>query len=252
MPANIDSMFYVRQTPWHGLGEWVEHALSSEEALQAAELNWEVIRKSIQTEDYAEIPGYKANIRATDQRFLGVVSNRNKIVQNHEVFAFTDELLGERVHFETAGSLQNGRKVWLLARLSENYIIAGDRINPHSVFSNSHDGSGSIKVAMTPIRVVCQNTLNHDLHNAKRIWTTGNIKAKLNEARKTLYYAELYIDRLEAEVDRLNRIKISDRKVREYMELLLPLLENATKKCRNGMSSRCGTIFKLDILMCLI
>ena len=111
MPANIDSMFYVRQTPWHGLGERGEHALSSEEALQAAELNWEVIRKSIQTEDYAEIPGYKANIRATDQGFLGVVSNRNKIVQNHEAFAFTDELLGERVHFETAGSLQNGRNI---------------------------------------------------------------------------------------------------------------------------------------------
>ncbi|WP_372631975.1 DUF932 domain-containing protein [Cohnella sp.] len=232
MPANIETMFYVRQAPWHGLGNRVEHALSSEEALQAAELDWEVIQKSIQTEDYAEIPGYKANIRATDQRLLGVVSDRYKIVQNHEAFAFTDELLGEGVRFETAGSLQNGRKVWLLAQLPENYIIAGDRVSPYLVFSNSHDGSGSIKVAMTPIRVVCQNTLNLALQNAKRIWTTihtGNIQAKLDEARKTLLYAELYMDRLGSEVDRLNRIKISDNKVREYMELLLHLPENATK-----------------------
>lgn len=232
MPADIETMFYVRQAPWHGLGNRVEDALSSEEALQAAGLDWEVIQKSIQTEDYTEIPGYKVNIRATDQRLLGIVSDRYKIVQNHEAFAFTDELLGEGVRFETAGSLQNGRKVWLLARLPESYIIAGDRINPYLVFSNSHDGSGSIKVAMTPIRVVCQNTLNLALQNAKRMWTTihtGNIQAKLDEARKTLLYAELYMDRLGAEVDRLNRIKIPDHKVREYMELLLPLPDNATK-----------------------
>ncbi len=232
MPANIETMFYVRQASWHGLGNLVEHALSSEEALQAAGLDWKVIQKSIQTEDYAEIPGYKANIRATDQRLLGVVSDRYKIVQNHEAFAFTDELLGEGVRFETAGSLQNGRKVWLLARLPENYIIAGDRISPYLVFSNSHDGSGSIKVAMTPIRVVCQNTLNLALQNAKRIWTTihtGDIHAKLDEARKTLLYAELYMDMLGTEVDRLNRIKIPDHKVKEYMELLLPLPDDATK-----------------------
>lgn len=232
MAHDVETMFYVRQAPWHGLGNRVEHALSSEEALQAAELDWEVIQKSIQTEDYAEIPGYKANIRATDKRLLGVVSDRYKIVQNHEAFAFTDELLGEGVRFETAGSLQNGRKVWLLARLPENYIIAGDRISPYLVFSNSHDGSGSIKVAMTPVRVVCQNTLNLALQNAKRIWTTihtGDIPAKLDEARKTLLYAELYMDRLGAEVERMNRIKIPDHKVKEYMELLLPLPDNATK-----------------------
>lgn len=232
MPANIETMFYVREAPWHGLGNRVEHALSSEEALSAAGLNWEVIQKSIQTEDYTEIPGYKANLRATDQRLLGVVTDRYKIVQNHEAFAFADELLGEGVRFETAGSLQNGKKVWLLAKLPENYVIAGDRVCPYMVFSNSHDGSGSIKVAMTPIRIVCQNTLNLALDSAKRIWTTihtGNIQSKLDEARKTLLYAELYMDKLGAEIDRLHRIKVPDHKVKEYIELLLPLPEQATK-----------------------
>lgn len=71
-----------------------------------------------------EIPGFKANIRDTDNQVLGVVTNRYKIVQNLEAFAFTDDLLGEGVRYETAGSLQNGRKVWLLAKLSENYIIS--------------------------------------------------------------------------------------------------------------------------------
>jgi len=134
-----------------------------------------------------EIPSFKANTRDTDNQVLGVVTNRYKIVQNHEAFAFTDDLLGKGVRYETTGSLQNGRKVWLLAKLPENYIISGYRISPYLVFSNSHDGNGSIKVAMTPIRIVCQDTLNLALNNAKRIWTTihtGDIISKLDEAKK--------------------------------------------------------------------
>jgi phage/plasmid-like protein (TIGR03299 family) len=233
MAANVESMFYVREAPWHGLGKGVEQALNSEEALQEAGLDWTVIQKTIQTEDSMAITGYKANIRETDQRVLGVVTDRYKIVQNHEAFAFTDELLGEGVKYETAGSLQNGKKVWLLAKLPDNYIISGDRISPYMVFSNSHDGSGSIKIAMTPIRIVCQNTLNLALSNAKRIWTTthtGDMKSKLDEARKTILLAENYMDNLGAEVDRLNRIKVSDHKVLEYINLLIPLQDNATKQ----------------------
>lgn len=232
MTHAVETMFYTRQPPWHGLGKKVEEALSSSEALKEAELDWNVIQRSILTDTLMEIPGFKANIRDTDNQVLGVVTNRYKIVQNHEAFAFTDDLLGEGVRYETAGSLQNGRKVWLLAKLPDNYIISGDRISPYLVFSNSHDGSGSIKVAMTPIRVVCQNTLNLALSNAKRIWTTihtGDIKSKLDEAKKTLLLAEYYMDKLGAEVDRLNRIKIPDHKVMEYIELLIPMPDNATK-----------------------
>jgi phage/plasmid-like protein (TIGR03299 family) len=229
---NVETMFYTREAPWHGLGNRVEQALSSKEALQEAGLNWNVIQRSILTDNLMEIPGFKANIRDTDNQVLGVVTDCYKIVQNHEAFAFTDELLGEGVRYETAGSLQNGRKVWLLAKLPDNYIISGDRVSPYLVFSNSHDGSGSIKVAMTPIRVVCQNTLNLALTNAKRIWTTihtGDIKSKLDEAKKTLLLAEFYMDKLGMEVDRLNRIKIQDNKVMEYIELLIPMPDNATK-----------------------
>lgn len=232
MPANVESMFYVRQAPWHGLGKRVEHAITSEEALKEAGLDWNVIQRSILTDTLMEVPGFKANIRDTDNQVLGVVTDRYKIVQNHEAFAFTDDLLGEGVRYETAGSLQNGRKVWLLAKLPDNYIISGDRISPYLVFSNSHDGSGSIKVAMTPIRVVCQNTLNLALSNAKRIWTTihtGDIKSKLDEAKKTLLLAEHYMDKLGAEVDRLNRVKIPDHKAMEFIDLLIPMPDNATK-----------------------
>ncbi|MCI3922669.1 DUF945 domain-containing protein [Paenibacillus sp. TRM 82003] len=232
MAHEVESMFYKREAPWHGIGNYVDHALSSEEALCAAGLDWGVLQKSIQTDDGIEVAGFKANIRSTDNQVLGVVTNRYSVVNNHEAFAFTDDLLGEGVRYETAGSLQNGRKVWLLAKLPEKYIISGDHISPYLVFSNSHDGSGSIKVAMTPIRVVCQNTLNLALNNAKRIWTTihtGDIKSKLDEAKKTLLLAEYYMDRLGTEVDRLNRIKIPDHRIMEYIELLIPLPDNASK-----------------------
>lgn len=232
MPAEVESMFYVREAPWHGLGKRVEFTLNSEEALREGGLDWKVIQKPVMTEDFQPVPGYKANIRETDGRVLGVVTDRYRIVQNNEAFAFTDSLLGEGVRYETAGSLQNGKKVWILARLPENYIISGDRVSPYLVFSNSHDGSGSIKVAMTPIRVVCQNTLNLALNDAKRIWATihtGDIKSKLDEAKKTLLLAEYYMDKLGAEIDRLNKVKLIDAKVLEYISELIPMPDNPSK-----------------------
>ena len=90
---------------------------------------------------------------------MGIVSDRYKVVQNQDAFQFTDELLGEGVTYETAGSLQIGREFWMLARMPQQYIIAGDEIAPYLVIMNSHDGGSGVKVAMTPIRVVCQNTL---------------------------------------------------------------------------------------------
>ncbi len=231
MAANVESMFYVRKAPWHGLGTRVEEAPSSEEALALAGLDWNVIQKPIMTEDSLPIPGFKANIRDFDNQVLGVVTDRYKVVQNQEAFAFTDELLGEGVTYETAGSLQNGRRTWILAKLPQRYIISGDEITPYLVFMNSHDGTGAIKTAMTPIRVVCQNTLNLALSTAKRTWSsnhTGRIEDRLAEARYDLLYAEKYMGELGKIIDNLNRKKLSDRQIYEYIDELFPLIPNAT------------------------
>ena len=232
MPANVETMFYTRVAPWHGLGTRVENALSSGEALKASGLDWQVIQKPIMTNDLTPITGYKANIRDSDNKVLGVVSDRYKVVQNAEAFAFTDALLGEGVRYETAGSLQEGKKIWLLAKLPEKYIIEGEQIEPYLVFSSSHDGSGAIKAAMTPIRVVCQNTLNLALSSAKRVWSTihmGELAAKMDEAHNTLLLAEKYMRDLGGEFSRLSRIKISDSKVLKYIDLLLPLDDEPTE-----------------------
>lgn len=248
MAANVESMFYVRETPWHGLGTKVQEAQKSEDALIMSGLDWKVVQESIYTPQDELIEGYKANVRNIDRKVLGVVTDRYKVIQNEEAFAFTDELLGEGVRYETAGSLQGGKRVWLLAHMPHEYIISGERISPYLLFSNTHDGSGAIKVALTPIRVVCQNTLNLALSNASRCWSmihTGNIQNKLQEARDTLFMAEKYMDNLGKEFESLRAKSMSDKQVMDYIEILLPLEETATpqqmrniKRLREDMKMR--------------
>lgn len=238
MSANVETMFYVRETPWHGLGTKVNEAPDSRTALTAAGLDWEVLQESIHMADGKPIGGYKVNVRNTDRRVLGVVSDRYKIVQNREAFAFTDALLGEGVRYETAGSLQEGKKVWLLAKLPHEYIISGDRISPYLVFFNSHDGSGAIKAALTPIRVVCQNTLNLALSSAKRSWSmihTGDIRGKIEEARDTLLLAETYMDSLGKAFEELRGKKLTEKQVKEYIEILLPIEDGSTPQQARNM-----------------
>lgn len=111
MAANVETMFYVREKPWHGLGTKVMEAPTSKDALILAGLDWKVQQKPIFTESNQLIPGYKANVRDIDNKALGVVSDKYKVIQNDEAFAFTDALLGEGVRYETAGSLKGGKTV---------------------------------------------------------------------------------------------------------------------------------------------
>ena len=209
MSAEVETMFYTREKPWNGLGTQVMEAPSSREALRLAGLDWRVVQRPVLTSDGIPVPGFKANLREKDSHVLGVVTDRYKVVQNEDAFAFTDSLLGEGITYETAGSLRGGRRTWLLARLPERYIISGDEVTPYLVFMNSHDGTGGIKAAMTPVRVVCMNTLNLALSTAKRSWSAnhvGDIKGKL-----------------------------SDRQVYEYIDALFPLVENSNPVQRKNL-----------------
>lgn len=231
MAANVETMFSVREKPWHGLGTIVMDAPASSDALRLAGLDWNVVQEPMYTDGHELVRGYKANIRSSDRKILGVVSDRYKVVQNTEAFSFTDELLGRGVQYETAGSLQGGKKVWLLAKLPKEYIMVGERISPYLVFSNTHDGSGSVKVAVTPVRVVCNNTLNLALDTAKRSFSmihTGNIHDKIQEAKDTLFMAEKYMDSLGIEFEQLRRQKVTDAQVKEYIEMLLPMEKDST------------------------
>lgn len=233
MSAEVEKMMFVgRERPWHGLGTMVEEAPDSREALIAAGLDWDVVQRPVFTQDGVKVPGYFANVRQQDGSILGVVTSRYKVVQNRDAFAFTDALLGDGVRYETAGSLMGGRKTWILAKLPTRYIIQGEQILPYLVFSNTHDGSGAIKIAMTPIRVVCNNTLNLALDTADRSWSihhTGDIAAKLEDARETLFMAEDYMNELGKGFEDLSRKRLTDAAVDEYIKELLPIADDASE-----------------------
>jgi phage/plasmid-like protein (TIGR03299 family) len=103
---------------------------------------------------YKKLPGYYATVRQDTDEELGVVGERYRIVQNHEAFAFVDQFLGSAIHFETAGSLHDGRRVWVLATLPDDVEVGGDAVRPYVLLMNSHDGSTAVVAATTPIRVV--------------------------------------------------------------------------------------------------
>ncbi len=237
MAANVETMFYSREVPWHGLGTRVENSPTSEDALKLAGLDWEVIPKPLYVEGSPEpAEGFVANVRSTDNKILGIVSNKYTAVQNSAAFAFTDALVGTgEVQYETAGSLAGGKKIWLLAKLTGNHNILGDAVEPYLLFSNAHDGSGAVRVAVTPIRVVCQNTLNLALNRAKRMWSTrhmGDMDTKMIEAQNTLNFSRDYMAKLAEEADLLSQYTLRKGEIEMILDAMFPIAEDATDRIR--------------------
>jgi len=243
MPAEVESLFYVRETPWHGLGTRVEEAPTSKEALDLAGLNWEVNMKPISVEGKI-IKDYMANVRDSDNSVLGIVSDTYRVVQNKEAFEWTDELLknNNEIRYETAGSLSNGKKTWLLARMPDIYL-ADDPTNCFLTFMNSFDGKSGLRVFTTPVRVVCQNTLNLAISTTPRSWSanhTGDIEGKLEEVKKTLLMADKYFKNLQDVSKALINKTITNQEVLDFIEELLPVesKDEGTRKESNIIELR--------------
>ena len=229
MSANVETMFYAgRNVPWHGLGTQVDKAPNSEKALELAGLNWEVNPLPViakRDDEDIECENWFANVRSSDNSVLGVTTGRYRIVQNKDAFQFTDALLGENVKYETAGSLAGGKRVWMLAKLPD-FELVGDKAECYLAFTNSHDGKSSIKVAVTPIRVVCQNTLNLALGMAKRSWSakhTGDMESKMAEAHRTLELAGTYIKGLKLTAEDFVKKSFTKSDMVNMAEFLFPM-----------------------------
>ena len=243
MAHEVETMVYVsndengRFVPWHGLGTPVEKAMTSQEALDLSGLNWKVMPRPVFTDNGIQIPGYVANTRDTDNSILGIVSDKYRIVQNADAFSFTDSLIGDDVRYETAGSLKNGKSIWLLARMPKESIL-GDDIQPYLCFTNTHDGTGAVKVCMTPVRVVCNNTLNLALNSATRTWSCrhmGNLEDKLFEATHTLELANKYMRDLGKYAEALANTSLTNDQVYRIVEEMFPIDEEATERIKSNM-----------------
>ncbi len=242
MPAGItssDSMFSVRDVPWHGLGAVLERPPATiAEAIEASGLGWRVEREPIAVDrgDVAsadsiwdprceEIPGWWANVRQDTRGVLGIVGDRYRIVQNSDAFRFVDQLLGSSMHFETAGSLHGGRRVWVLARLPEHIEVGGDPVRPYVLLMNSHDGSTAVVVASTPVRVVCQNTLSWALDRARQRYSirhTEKVREHVHQARRVLELSVDYYRQFKALGDGLASERCTETHLRRVLEQLYP------------------------------
>lgn len=149
---------------WHGLGQIVTNVMTAQQAISLANLDYEVGKANIQYYDEAGMPvqidGVYSNYRKDNGAFLGLVKSRYEIVQNIDAFGFFDSIVdsGEAI-YETAGALGNGERIFIMAKLPDDFEIGGEKIKKYILLSNSHDGSSSVIAGMTNIRVVCNNTL---------------------------------------------------------------------------------------------
>ena len=202
--------------PWHGLGTVVDGCPTSDEAIKLANLGWDVVQEPVYLKDGTEIPDFFANIRSDTKDVLGMVKDKYRIVQNTEAFAFVDNIIqnskGIECRYETAGSLFNGKRVFLLVRLPETNLV-GDAVENYLFVSNSHDGTSGLLAGITQVRVVCNNTLQMAEKGAQRIWKlrhTENIKGKQSEAEMALGLALNYNERIQEDA-----LKMSIQKVQE-------------------------------------
>ena len=155
----METKFTLRKPTWKGLGINVAEARSSEEALAMSGLDWHVYQQTMTADNGIPIMGYKANIRDVDDQLLGVVTDKYQVVQNEEAFAFTDELLGRGVRYETAGMLQDGRKTWILGNFRWYYSKCNKfgrwkKIKSRGDKSRSNDFSGC---TCTSANYICVN-----------------------------------------------------------------------------------------------
>ena len=192
------AVFVTGEPAWHRLGRVIESATTSAEAMGLAGLDWRVEQWPIRAFDpdnylvEAGIPHAVANVRTDTKAVLGVVGKRYRVFQNSEAFQFMDALVGDKLAmYETAGSLHDGRRVWMMARIPKEYRAgADDLIKPYVLLTNTHDGSQALRMIPTTVRVVCQNTLNLALREAGveglSISHHPRLESRIQEARAKL------------------------------------------------------------------
>jgi len=228
MSHNINEgrIFYVGEKPWHGIGTELKNPATAKEAIMASRLDYPVVLEDVKTVSGIPIIGKKATVRTDTKTALGVVGDGYRIVQNTDAFSFFDTVVGEgQAIYHTAGALGLGERIWILAKLPKEIVVTkGDSIEKYLVLTNSHDGKSSLRMYFTPVRVVCQNTLTMSLADAKEgisIRHTGNIQAKVDEARRVLGLAVKFYDTFGTVVERLVDFKMDKRAAELYFTSLI-------------------------------
>lgn len=259
------SFFSVKEKPWWNLGKVIQEHPNSVEAIKHAGLGYEVVKSPLYTpidnlgisenglvctEQNIEVPNFYATVRNDNNAVLGVVGKDYQIVQNTDAFTFFDSIVGggDGILYETAGALGKGERIFITAKLPE-YIKVGrdDLIEQYIFLTTSHDGTGSITAAFTPIRIVCQNTLNAALKNSSnvvRIRHTANAKQRLNEAHRVMGIATHNGRTMQEVFNHWSKIEIKDREVMKLIQMAMAPNKEILKDLNLGKEDELSTMFK--------
>lgn len=241
---------------WHRLGTVKDGFLTAEDCLTDGGLDYQVITKPMTIEmpplagqegsQSIVVPDKYATVRTDTNQVLGVVGNRYKVIQNSQAFTFFDAITGGgEAIYETAGALGNGERIFISAKMPNYVTIDGtdDATEFYVLLTSSHDGNGSIKAIVTPIRVVCANTLSFALQNninCVNIRHTSSAEANLKEAHRVLGITNLYAEEMNGLLNHMNSIKVSDAEAKEVINQLFPAKEDGevttrTQNLRNQL-----------------
>ena len=258
------SFFSVKEKAWHGLGQIVEGYPTSAEALHIAGLDYIVQKRRLFTVanetltileegksgiHQIEVPDYYATVRTDSEAVLGVVGKDYEVVQNTDAFAFFDAIVGgDGIQYETAGALGNGERIFITAKLP-GYIRVGndDLIEQYLFLTTSHDGFGSITAAFTPVRIVCNNTLNAALRNcsyALKIRHTTNAKERLAQAHQLIGISNRFSQELEGIFNQWAKIRITDPEVKKLIQMALVPNKEVLQNIQSGKEDGLSTCFK--------
>ena len=242
MPSGItdrDGMMYTGTRPWHGLGVELESPATAAEAISASALDWEVETRPVyqyapdqmvggrQLYRHVEIPGKNAIVRVDTNEAFAVMGSSYEPLQNRDAFNFFDAVVGQgEAIYHTAGSLYGGKRVWILAKLPVDIqITPEDTVQPYILLSNSHDGSTALRMQLTPIRVVCGNTLSvaltrTDYSSRGTFYAkhTRNVMQRVSDARDILGLAHAHFEMFARQVDQLVNTKMTTFEQQDYFQ----------------------------------
>ena len=226
-------MMYYGEIPWHGLGTRLQKPATSEEAIVAAGLDWEVVKKPVyvkldkrfQVKDtFAMVRKDKWQNNECD--LLGVVGKNYTPVQNKDAFNFFDSIVGDKkAIYHTAGSLSNGKIIWILAKLPGYIRVVGNDISEKFLLlSNSHDGSSMVQIKFTPIRVVCQNTLTIAMNKGEtlKVKHSRDVKDRLKQASELLGIVNDKYETIERSFKNMARVQLNEKRLNEYVKTIFP------------------------------
>lgn len=220
--ADQAAMMYVGKTPWHGLGTKLEQPATAAEAIQAAKLDWQVTKKlryPWKQEGYAVV-------REDSNCVLGWAGRNYTPLQNREAFGFFDLIAGSGAAiYHTAGALGKGERVWIMAKLPSNIRVAGDDIaQKFLLLSNSHDGKSSVEIKLTPVRVVCQNTLTLalSLGSTLQIPHSKNVAQQMFETAMLFREIELRFADMEKVFKAMAARQLGTKDLQAYLQQVFP------------------------------